>query len=117
MEPSRHSWAELSKFTRPGIQKVIVSSAKVPSQLGRLSKLTGLNLNDNQLTKVPSQLGELSELIYLDFGNNQLTKVPSQLGKLSQLITLNLQSNPALSMISLPDEVKALQQNGTKIII
>ena len=62
----------------------------IPPELGNLTNLTNLSLNDNRLTgEMPSELGNLEYLNWLSFGGNQLTGcVPARLeGRLSQLMT------------------------------
>ena len=46
----------------------------IPPELGNLTNLTNLSLNDNRLTgEMPSELGNLEYLNWLSFGGNQLT--------------------------------------------
>ena len=70
-------------------------SGAIPAELGNLSNLTGLGLGGNQLTgAIPSRLGNLSNLAYLRLNHNQLTgAIPSELGNLSNLADLALQHN------------------------
>ena len=67
----------------------------IPPELGNLSNLTSLQLNDNQLTgTIPPGLGNLSNLTILGLDSNQLTgTIPPGLGNLSNLTTLGLDSN------------------------
>ena len=51
--------------------------AEVPAWLGKLTALTTLDLNHNQLTEVPASLGNLTALTTLDLNHNQLTEVPA----------------------------------------
>ena len=68
---------------------------KIPVELGQLTALTKLDLDQNQLTgTIPTELGQLSALTKLDLYNNQLTgTIPSQLGLLTALTLLELHEN------------------------
>jgi internalin A len=68
----------------------------VPAELGQLSNLQWLHLDNNQLTAVPAGLGQLSNLQTLHLDNNQLTAVPAELGQLSKLWQLTLNGNQQL---------------------
>ena len=70
-------------------------SGTIPTELRRLTKLTGLDLGNNRLTgTIPTQLGQLTELRYLNLHDNQLTgTIPTQLGQLTKLTALYLDSN------------------------
>ncbi len=66
-------------------------SGELPSELGKLSSLETLNLNNNQLTgEIPPELAQLSNLVTLDLSWNRLTgEMPVELGQLSNLVTLS----------------------------
>ena len=82
-------------------------TGSIPAELGDLSSLTQLSLNNNRqyvretrafeggLTgSIPPELGNLSSLTVLNLGGNQLTgSIPPELGKLSSLTVLNLFNN------------------------
>ena len=70
-------------------------SGTIPPELGNLSTLTRLRLNDNQLTgTVPPELGKLGNLNWLYLNSNQLTgTIPPELGNLSKLEVLTLSNN------------------------
>ena len=70
-------------------------TGEIPPELGRLSNLTDLYLDNNQLTgEIPSELGGLSNLKFLYLYNNRLTgEIPSELGGLSNLEVLDLDNN------------------------
>ena len=67
----------------------------IPPELGNLSNLRGLWLNDNQLTGgIPSDLGNLADLERLSLARNQLSgDIPSELGNLTNLVYLRLVGN------------------------
>ena len=72
-----------------------VLSGPIPTQLGNLTALTDLRLYQNQLTgTIPTQLGNLTALVDLQLNDNQLTgTIPTQLGSLTSLEFLYLDSN------------------------
>ncbi len=74
---------------------------QIPSELGNLTNLTGLNLGHNQLTgQIPFHLGNLGNLTGLFLSNNKLTgQIPSQLGGLKNLTALWLSDNELIGQI------------------
>ncbi|MXV96558.1 MAG: hypothetical protein F4Z92_12015 [Gemmatimonadetes bacterium] len=70
-------------------------SGPMPVELGGLSNLAGLRLDNNNLTgPIPSELGNLANLTDLDLGTNYLNgSIPPELGNLARLMTLNLGVN------------------------
>ena len=67
----------------------------IPSELGSLSRLQHLWLDDNDLTgAIPAELGDLPRLRWLLLSSNHLTgAIPPELGGLSNLTTLSLDGN------------------------
>jgi Leucine-rich repeat (LRR) protein len=55
----------------------------LPQEIGQLSQLQWLYLNQNQLTALPAEIGQLSQLQYLYLNQNQLTALPAEIGQLS----------------------------------
>ena len=49
--------------------------SKIPPQLGKLERLTLLDLRNNSLTTLPSELGDLQSLKYLFLEGNPLCNV------------------------------------------
>ncbi|CAB9526117.1 receptor-like protein kinase precursor [Seminavis robusta] len=67
----------------------------IPSEIGRLKSLQALNLYHNQISGViPTELGMLDQLKYLFLDSNQMTgRIPSELGLLKDLVFLSLEAN------------------------
>ena len=61
--------------------------------LFKLSHLTSLYLNSNNLSRIPSDINKLVHLAYLDLSYNKLRSLPSELGDLSHLRELLLNNN------------------------
>ena len=76
----------------------------IPVELGRLSRLEWLYLDDNQLTgPIPTGLGQFSDLQYLVLSNNQLTgPIPTELGRLSQLREFSFRGNRLTGPVPIP---------------
>eukprot|EP00547_Thalassionema_nitzschioides_P010510 CAMPEP_0194227412 /NCGR_PEP_ID=MMETSP0156-20130528/42844_1 /TAXON_ID=33649 /ORGANISM="Thalassionema nitzschioides, Strain L26-B" /LENGTH=812 /DNA_ID=CAMNT_0038959893 /DNA_START=51 /DNA_END=2486 /DNA_ORIENTATION=- len=93
----------------PTLQKLDLSfgsfyGATIPTEIGRLSRLTELNLGHGQWEgTLPTELGLITQLRVLDLSNNVLEgTLPKELGKLTQLRRLNLSHNILTG--ELPDE-------------
>ena len=72
---------------------------ELPPEIGSLTNLTELYLSYNQLTTLPPEVGQLANLVELDLGNNQLTALPGPIGNLSNLERLLLLNNNALKAV------------------
>ena len=70
-------------------------SGEIPPELGSLSYLEWLNLSGNRLNgEIPPELGSLTNLEVLDLGDNHLWgEIPAELGSLSYLTDLALTGN------------------------
>ena len=101
-EAAREAATELS-FNREGL-------TVLPPEIGQLSQLETLWLNDNQLTALPPEIGQLSQLHSLYLHINRLTALPPEIGQLSQLRELRLGSN---QLTALPSEIGQLSQLQT----
>lgn len=74
----------------------------LPPEIGKLTSLTWLNLNNNALTSLPPEIGSLASLEALDLANNKLTSLPPEIGQLVRLRELELYNN---NLTSLPPEI------------
>jgi len=116
-EPFKHLYNN-KKFTRSKQPKEdclwlnsTLLTGTLPSDIGNLSELKGLKLQNNRLSgTIPNQLGNLNSLQTL-----QLIIIPSELGKLNYLLSLNLSSN-ALSG-TVPMELATIFSATTEIYL
>ncbi|OTF77755.1 hypothetical protein BLA29_011321 [Euroglyphus maynei] len=76
-------------------------------QLWSFTHLTGLYLNDNNLTKLSPDIAKLQHLILLDLSNNKLRSLPAEIGELIMLRELYLNHN---NLRQLPYELGRLFQ-------
>ena len=85
-----------------GLSNIIDS---IPPEIGNLTNLTYLNLEDNELTcSIPPEIGNLTNLTYLDLGRNELAgSIPLEVGNLTNLATLYLNENQLTG--SIPSEI------------
>ena len=92
-------------------------TGSIPPELGNLSNLEALHLNDNSLTgSIPPELGDLSSLEELLLTDNSLTgSIPPELGDLSSLALLRLRNNSLTGCI--PAALHVLSLNGRRIEI
>ncbi len=79
--------------------------ASLPSAIGELTRLCELYLRRNKFTSLPSEIGRLTGLKKLDLNGNKLTSLPSEIGELTHLEMLNLSEN---KFILLPPEIGKL---------
>ena len=84
--PERVDWIDIERFGLSG---------DIPPELGNLSELSSLYLDDNQLQgEIPAEIGNLINLDGIFIRNNQLSgEIPSELGNLSNLTHLVLDDN------------------------
>ena len=80
----------------------------IPAELGQLTNLSSLYLNDNELTgSIPAELGQLTNLRRLYLMDNKLTgSIPAELGQLTNLKILALYENELTG--SIPAELGQL---------
>ena len=83
-------------------------TGSIPPELGRLAKLTTLNLGRNLLSdSIPSELGNLASLATLSLEGNALTgEIPSALSRLAKVSLLSLADNRLTGPI--PSELGSL---------
>ena len=84
---------------------VIIRELSIPKELGQLTMLQTLTLNNNQLRSIPKEIGLLTMLKILYLDNNQLQSIPKEIRQLTKLQTLSLQNNQLQSM---PKEIGQL---------
>lgn len=87
--------------------EIIGCVKNISPSLWNLTTLTGLYLNDNQLTRLPPDISMLVNLQYLDLSGNKLRSLPAELGELVYLRELHLGYN---MLRSLPHELGRLFQ-------
>ncbi len=76
-----------------------------PPEIGSLTSLRSLSLNENPLRSLPPQIGNLERLRKLSIEGNQLRSLPAEIGALGDLRELRLAWN---KLNSLPPEIGGL---------
>jgi len=84
-------------------------SGIIPSEMGRIEGLRGLNLDDNEITgPIPSEIGLCATVHFLAFGGNDITgHIPIELFNL-KLEALHAELNRITG--SIPTNIGQLQQ-------
>jgi Leucine-rich repeat (LRR) protein len=83
---------------------------ELPPEIGGLTNLRHLDVNEMQLTELPPEIGKLTKLNGLYVGRNQLTELPAEIGNLTSLTELYLRDN---QLTELPPEIgKLTKLNG-----
>lgn len=85
---------------------MVLFSAGIPSEIGKLKKLETLSLNGNRIQQLPPTVGQLKALRTLSLAGNQISEFPSGLGTLRHLDLLDLSRN---KIQNVPAEVSELQ--------
>ena len=67
--------------------------SSLPTEIGTLTSLEGIDLSENALTSVPTEIGALTSLSYLYLVDNAITSVPSEIAALPSLSELRLLTN------------------------
>jgi Leucine-rich repeat (LRR) protein len=96
-EIQAHHIVKLNKLTRFDREAKKLED-DVPSGLGHLINLTGINLAHNQITHIPSSIGNLKKLRSLKLQNNLLESLPEEIGECTSLVYLLLSFNPLESL-------------------
>ena len=78
----------------------------LPPEIGKLTELRVLTVNDNDLTLLPKEIFNLKKLIILEIKNNNLVSLPPGIKKISRLLTLDLRHN---EIKELPEEIGKLK--------
>ena len=86
----------------------------IPAEIGQLKALTVLVLNGNQLTSLPAEIGQLVSLTRLGLHNNKLTSVPAEIGQLAALTELYLEYN---QLGSVPAAIRELRAAGCHVYL
>jgi internalin A len=79
----------------------------LPPEIGNLTALTELRVQGNHLTTLPPTIPQLTKLLRLYLSNNQLTTLPPEVGQFTALKTLTLHKN---HLIVLPPEIGGLKE-------
>ena len=99
-------WSECYNIQETTSIIIIVSwyNGDIPVEIGYLTNLRTLILNNNQLTgEIPLEIGNLTNLTDFRIYNNQLTgEIPSEIGNLTNLTLLYLNNN---KLTSLPESI------------
>ena len=85
----------------------------IPAEIGLLSNLVTIDLQNNEITSIPPEIGKLQNLDGLFLSKNLLTTVPVELGNLLNLETLVLSDN---AITSLPVELGNLLNLETLLL-
>ena len=80
----------------------------VPAEIGQLTSLTRLDLDNNQLTSLPAEIGQLTSLRELSLSYNKLTTLPAEIGQLTSLTVLILGGNKLTSLPAWIGQLTAL---------
>jgi Leucine-rich repeat (LRR) protein len=78
----------------------------ITSEIGVISELTSLYLNDNLLDSLPAEIWDLDKLITLDLSNNKLLIIDQRISHLQNLHFLGLNDN---ALITLPSGLFTLE--------
>lgn len=101
------SWIETNKNSL-NVRELYLNRLQLttlPEEIGHLTSMTRLVLEDNLLTSLPAWIGQLHELQFLNLSVNRLLSLPPEIGQLEQLSALDLSAN---SLTSLPDQIGEL---------
>ena len=102
----------VTALTLPGNQL----TGGIPTELGNLINLEGMDLSGNQLTgAIPTELGNLVKLESIDLSANQLTgPIPTGLGTLENLQTVSLAGNRLIGCI--PESLRDVPDNDFSLL-
>ncbi|WP_405906967.1 COR domain-containing protein [Streptomyces sp. NBC_00828] len=80
---------------------------ELPEELGCLTHLTELRLDDNRLRELPEWIGGLAALVMLTADNNSIASLPDAIGALTRLKALSLAQN---ELVAVPESISRLAQ-------
>lgn len=66
---------------------------KLPSSIGRMTKLNNLNVDRNALETIPIEIGNCKALGVLSLRDNKLKQLPAELGNCMELHVLDVSGN------------------------
>lgn len=66
----------------------------LPGEIRKMTNLRTLSASNNNLTGIPAEIGQLSKLKTINFANNGISGLPLELGNLTGLELLDLTNNP-----------------------
>ena len=75
---------------------------KIPKELFNCKKLVILELKNNNIESLPAGISKLTHLKELDLRNNELDQLPAEIGNLKSIVKLQLWGN---NLITLPPEI------------
>mmetsp|Transcript_7172 Transcript_7172/g.17305 ORF Transcript_7172/g.17305 Transcript_7172/m.17305 type:complete len:87 (+) Transcript_7172:1867-2127(+) len=62
----------------------------LPTQMGKMTRLTKLDLSSNELSYIPTEIGYITSLVEINIHKNRLFSVPTEIGLIEGLVTLDL---------------------------
>ncbi len=80
--------------------------SELPPEIGQLTALTHLHVDNNRLSELPPVIGQLTALRALHLSCNQMRKLPRVIGLLSQLQLLTIERN---NLGELPESLRELK--------
>lgn len=66
---------------------------QIPNEIGNLTKLNRIELEENSLTQIPQNLWQIKTLTYLNLSDNRLTNLPPEIGNMQSLKRLYLKGD------------------------
>lgn len=83
----------------------------LPKSIGNLKKLQSLEVRSNAISVLPTELGDLVSLVKLDISHNKIGELPSEIGKLEKLTNFDWKEN----VISVPPHAVLAQGVGATL--
>ena len=85
----------------------------IPDSIAQLSNLSKLSLGGNKISVIPDALTQLSSLTWIDLNTNQIRIIPESIAQLLNLLSLNLSYN---QIVIIPESITQLS-NLKKLIL